>query len=70
MIALVAMTWPTAIVYVAVIICLFGIPVAVSARRNPGEQSAVLQEVRAVREELAALRTEVAELDRVLKSVE
>ena len=68
--ALVAMTWPAAIVWVAVIVCLVGIPIAVGGRRRPVLDSMLLQEVRAVREELSELRAEVAELDRVLKSVE
>ena len=69
--ALIALTWPAAIVWVAVIICLFGIPIAVSGRRRGlGVEQPVLNEVRAMRKELAALRAEVAELDRVLKSVE
>ena len=68
--ALVAMTWPGAIVWVAVIVCLVGIPIAVNGRRPSRHDGAVLQELRAVREELGELRAEVAELDRVLKSVE
>ena len=70
MIALVAMSWPTAIVWVAVIICLIGIPIAVGGRRRPMLDSMLLTEIRAVRDEVAELRAEVAELDRVLKSVE
>ena len=71
MIALVAMSWPSAIVWVAVIICFIGVPIAVGGRRRgPSLEGKLLEELRAVRNELGELRSEVAELDRVLKSVE
>ena len=77
-----ALNWPSAIVWVAVIFVMFGaVPLAkVRSRSSPSDLEVerllaeqhreLLDEVQAMRQELAALRTEVAELDRVLKSVE
>jgi hypothetical protein len=76
-----ALSWPMAIVWVALILCLLGVPVYASGmKRSPADQRALhdlevtqqatLDELRSIRGELAALRGAVDELDRVLKSVE
>jgi hypothetical protein len=62
------MSWQSAVVWVAVIVFLFGLPVLV--KKWPArEDRAVLEELRSMGGELQSLRAEVAELDRVLKSV-
>ena len=63
------LTWPAAIVWVALIVCIFGIPMLATGRRPAVLDAKLLEEVRAIRKELADLREDVAELDRVLKSV-
>ena len=63
------LTWPAALVVVAIIVCIFGIPMLSGARRRGPGDLLLLNEIQEMRNELAELRSEVAELDRMLKSV-